>query len=88
MRKSLLAASLASALAVSGLAVAQDKPAPAPEPKDEGLKIGIFDVTGYVDASYNHLSRRALFTSGTPSRVFDIEQSGFALRQGAVTFAH
>lgn len=52
---------------------------------DEGLKLGIFDVTGYVDASYSHLSRRALFTtSGTQSRVFDIERSGFAVRQAAV----
>lgn len=88
MRKPILAATLASALIVPGLASAQDKPAPAAETKDEGLKLGIFDVSGYVDASYSHLSRSALFTSGTPNRVFDIERSGFALRQAAVTFAY
>lgn len=93
MRKIILAAFLAApALGLPGLALAQtaapDAPAAPAEAKDEGLKLGIFDVSGYVDASYNHLSRRALFTSGTPSRVFDIEQSGFALRQAAVTFAH
>ncbi|MGH8673686.1 MAG: outer membrane beta-barrel protein [Burkholderiales bacterium] len=91
MRKSLLAAFLASVLAVPGVAVAQDKPtaAPAqPEAKDEGLKLGIFDVTGYVDISVNHLSRRNVFTSGFPSRVFDLERSGGALRQLAVTLAN
>lgn len=88
MRKVLLALSALLALTVSSSAAAQDKPAPPAEAKDEGLTLGIFDVTGYIDASYNHLSRRALFTSGTPSRVFDIEQSGFALRQGAATLAY
>ena len=86
MRKTILAASFIYALVVPGLAAAQQPAAPA-EAKDEGLKLGIFDVSGYVDASYNHLSRRALFTSGTQSRVFDIERGGIALRQAAVTFA-
>ncbi|MFY9317781.1 MAG: outer membrane beta-barrel protein [Burkholderiales bacterium] len=86
MRKTLIAAAMASTLAVPGLATAQQPapPAQSADAKDEGLKLGIFDVTGYIDASYNNLSRRALFTSGTPSRVFDIERSGFALRQAAV----
>jgi hypothetical protein len=61
---------------------------PQPAAKDEALKLGIFDVSGHVDVSYSHLSRRAQFTSGTPSRVFDIERGGIALRQAAVTFAH
>jgi hypothetical protein len=92
MRKTIIGASLVSAaFSVPSAALAQatapaTPPAPA-EAKDEGLKLGIFDVSGYVDASYSHLSRSALFTSGTPSRVFDIERSGFALRQAAVTFA-
>jgi hypothetical protein len=88
MRNSILAVSLAVTAMSGGLAIAQ-QPAPAAPPaeaKDEGLKLGIFDVTGYVDASYNRLSRRALFTSGTQNRVFDIEQSAFALRQAAVKF--
>jgi hypothetical protein len=87
MRKTFLAASLISALVVPGLAAAQQPAAPA-EAKDEGLKLGIFDVSGYVDVSINHLSRRNAFTSGFPSRVFDIERSGGALRQLAGTFAY
>jgi hypothetical protein len=80
MRISSIVVLLASAAALPNAACAQQ---PA-EAKDQGLKLGIFDVSGYVDASYSHLSRRALFTSGTPSRVFDTERSGFALRQAAV----
>lgn len=52
--------------------------------KDEGLKVMGLDVTGYVDASYNHLSRSNLFTGGAPSRVFDLRQEGFDLQQAAV----
>lgn len=60
---------------------------PQPQPKDAGLSLFGMDLSGYVDASYSHLSRRALFTSGTPSRVFDIERSGVGLRQVALTLA-
>lgn len=88
MRKTFLAASLTSALIiVPGLAAAQQPAAPA-ETKDEGLKVGIFDVSGYVDASVSHMSRRNVFTSGVPDRVFDVERSGGALRQFAGTFAY
>lgn len=87
MRKPILVASLVSAVAVSGLAAAQ-QPAPPAEAKDEGLKLGIFDVSGYVDISINHRSRRNVFTSGVPDRVFDIERSGGALRQLAGTLAY
>lgn len=80
MRKTILTLTLAGAAAVPGFTSAQQ---PA-EAKDQALKLGVFDVSGYVDASYSSLSRRALFTSGVPSRVFDIERSGFALRQAAV----
>lgn len=52
--------------------------------KDEGLKVMGIDVTGYVDASYNNLSRGNLFTSGAPSRVFDLQRDGLALQQAAV----
>lgn len=52
--------------------------------KDEGLKVMGLDVTGYVDASYNHLSRSNQFTSGTPSRVFDLQRNGLTLQQAAV----
>ena len=81
MYKTLLLILLAVTVAAPGLAAAQQPSAPT-EAKEEGLKLGIFDVSGYLDASYNKLSRGALFTtSGTQSRVFDIERSGFALRR-------
>lgn len=78
-------AALGIALAAPTLAWPQ---AAQPESKDEGLKLGIFDVTGYVDLSANHLSRSNLFISGAPSRVFDLEKSGAAVRQIAVTLAN
>jgi len=81
MRNSLLTASIAAALAAPGLAVAQA------DAKDEGLKVMGLDVTGYADVSYNHLSRSKLFTSGAPSRVFDLERNGLAIQQLAVTLA-
>ena len=68
-------------------ATAQTPQPSQPEAKEEGLKVGIFDVTGYLDVSVNHLSRRNVFTSGVPSRVFDLERSGARLQQFAVTFA-
>lgn len=51
-----------------------------PEAADGGL-----DFSGYVDASYNRLSQSNAFTSGTPSRVFDLKENGAALQQLAVT---
>ena len=56
----------------------------ATDAKDESLKVMGLDVTGYVDASYNHISRSNLFTSGTPSRVFDLNRDGLTLQQAAV----
>jgi Putative beta-barrel porin-2, OmpL-like. bbp2 len=93
MRKTILAASLATlALALPDLALAQATAPAAPaapaEAKDEGIKLGIFDVSGYVDASISHMSRRNVFTSGVPDRVFDTERSGGALRQFAGTLAY
>src|SRR5438309_11122681 len=76
MRKALVIGGLV-ALA-PGFAWAQDAA------KDEGLKVMGLDVTGYVDASYNHLDRSNLFTSGAPSRVFDLREKGFDLQQAAV----
>ena len=68
-------------LAVAPLSALAQAPS---EAKDEGLKVMGLDVTGYVDASYNHLSRSNLFTSGAPSRVFDLRQQGLELQQAAV----
>ena len=75
-------AALATAIAFSAAGWTQTSQA------EEGLKVGIFDVSGYVDLSANHLSRSNLFTSGAPSRVFDLERSGAAVRQIAVTLAN
>ena len=76
---------------VLGLAIAAPASAwpqaPQAETKDEGLKVGIVDVSGYVDLSANHLSRSNLFISGGPSRVFDLQRSGGTVQQVAVTFA-
>lgn len=82
MRKTLLSIGLAAML--PSLAWGQ---AAQTEAKDAGLSLFGMDVSGYVDVSYNHLSRSALFTSGAPSRVFDIERSGLGVRQVAVTLA-
>ena len=72
---------MAFAVALAGPALAQQSAEPS------GLKVAGFDVAGYVDISYNHLSRRNVFTSGAPSRVFDLEKNGLAVRQVAVTVA-
>jgi Putative beta-barrel porin-2, OmpL-like. bbp2 len=45
------------------------------------------DISGYVDASYSHLSGSGVFTSGVPNRVFDYEPSSFNLHQAAITIA-
>lgn len=79
MKRTTLMAALAAALA--GPALAQESA------NDAGLKVAGFDVSGYADVSYSHLSRRNVFTSGAPSRVFDLEKSGIAVRQLAVTAA-
>jgi len=41
-------------------------------------------VTGYVDASFSHLSGTGTFTSGIPNRVFDTTANGVTLQQAAV----
>ena len=46
-----------------------------------------WEFSGYVDASYNRLSQSKAFTSGTASRVFDLEEKGAALQQLAVTLS-
>src|SRR5207244_2162490 len=78
----MLRSSVVSALiALAPLSALAQAPSDA---KDTGLKVMGLDVTGYVDASYNHLSRSNLFTSGVPSRVFDLNQNGLTLQQAAV----
>ena len=57
-------------------------PAAAPAAPD-----GALEFSGYVDASYNHLSRSNAFTSGTANRVFDLKEKGLALQQVGLTAA-
>ncbi len=45
-------------------------------------------VSGYVDASYAHLSGAGMFTSGTANRVFDTKTDAFSLQQAALTIAY
>jgi len=81
-RKAVVACAIAMGSAgLSGYAHAQT------EAQDKGLKLMGLDVSGYLDASYNHLDRRTLFTSGAPSRVFDLQRDGFAIQQLAITLA-
>jgi hypothetical protein len=52
-----------------------------------GLQLAGFAVSGYLDASYNHLSGNGAFVGGAPDRVFDLKPNGLALQQAAVTLA-
>jgi hypothetical protein len=46
-----------------------------------------FKISGYLDGSYNHLSKN-YFTSGSFNRVFDLVPDGLTLQQSAITFAY
>lgn len=84
MKKLLFAAGISAVLTAPSAVMAQ---APQPEAKGGPLSDLGIDFSGYVDASFNHLSRSNTFTSTTPSRVFDLERNGLGLRQVALTFA-
>jgi hypothetical protein len=45
-------------------------------------------VSGYIDASYTHLSGAGVFSSGVADRVFDTKTDAFSLQQAAVTVAY
>lgn len=84
MKKMLLVALISAGLAAPEAVMAQ---ASQPEAKGGPLSDLGIDLSGYVDVSYNHLSRSNTFTSTTPSRVFDLERNGLGVRQVALTFA-
>ncbi len=46
-----------------------------------------FSFSGYIEPSYNYLTRSNHFTSGIHDRVFDLETKGFTLQQAAITLA-
>ena len=60
---------------------------PPADPAAPPAPDGALEFSGYVDASYNHLSKSNLFTSGTANRVFDLKQNGVALQQIGLTLA-
>lgn len=82
MKRLIVASAISVLFSAPATVVAQTPSPPADTPAESG-----FDVSGYADVSFNHLSRSALFTSGAPSRVFDIERNGAAIRQLALTVA-
>jgi hypothetical protein len=87
-------AALLLGAAGSGVTLADEPVKLAAEPAKAAAP-SIFDVldasgiaiTGYIDASYEHLSGLGLFSSFTPDRVFDTRQDSFTLHQAAITIA-
>lgn len=57
---------------------------PLPVPPEDPT---FFTFSGYIDGSYNYLSRSNHFISGVHDRLFDLEPNGFTLQQAAVTIA-
>ena len=88
MKKLLLATAVAAAVAAPAPALAQT---PTPKPSlptlGEILDASGIAIDGYIDAAYNHLSGRGVFTSGVANRVFDTEHNSFILHQAAITIA-
>ncbi|HEY7675337.1 MAG TPA: outer membrane beta-barrel protein [Burkholderiales bacterium] len=83
MKKLLLASAVSAAFAAPGVAFAQAKPPAAPT-LDKVLEASGISVSGYIDAGYTHSDKnQGSFTT----KVFDIENNSFALRQFGLTVA-
>jgi hypothetical protein len=79
----------AVALIAAVSARAEDAPAkPAAPTLGAVLESTGLTVSGYLDASYSHLSGEGLFTSGAANRVFDTQQDGFAIQQAALNIGY
>ena len=78
MQKTVLALSVAAALAVPGLASAQ-APAPAVPTLDKIFEASGITMTGYIDAGYTHANRD--IETGFSTRVFDAQNNSFVLHQ-------
>src|SRR5713101_6613537 len=77
MKKLLIASAVSALFADPATVLAQAKPAPAPT-LDKVLEASGISVSGYIDAMYTHSDRnQAAFST----RVFDLENNSFALRQ-------
>lgn len=102
LKKTVMAGVVAAAF-IPGFASAQQSPAPpsppaaAEKPAESGpIMIGDFELTGYVDVGYTHLSGRGAFNTtpagpgvsiGGPNRVFDFDRNSLNLHQAAITLA-
>src|SRR5438445_12848372 len=77
MKKLFLASAVSALFSVPATVLAQAKPAPVPT-LDKVLEASGISVSGYIDAMYTHSDRdQAAFST----RVFDVENNSFALRQ-------
>src|SRR6266581_2133936 len=77
MKKLILASAVSALFAAPATVLAQAKPAPVPT-LDKILEASGISVSGYIDAMYTHSDKnQAAFST----RVFDLENNSFALRQ-------
>ncbi len=83
MRKSILPLSVATALAIPAVAVAQQA-APAPT-LDKVLEASGISLSGYIDSAYQHANRDV--EGGFSTRVFDSQNNSFVLHQAGVQIA-
>ena len=83
MKKLFLASAVSALFAAPATVLAQAKPAPVPT-LDKVLEASGISVSGYIDAGYTHSDRnQAVFST----RVFDLENNSFALRQFGLSVA-
>src|SRR5438309_1519144 len=79
MKKLILASAVSALFAAPATVLAQAKPAPVPT-LDKILEASGISVSGYIDAMYTHSDRNQVAPAFT-TRVFDLENNSFALRQ-------
>lgn len=102
-KHTLMAGTIVAALGLPTLALAQAAPAAEAKPAEDKpaestpiLSILGFDLTGYLDVGYTHLSGSGAFNTtpagpgvvaGGPNRVFDFKRNALQLHQAAFTLA-
>src|SRR5712691_372358 len=85
MKKLLLASAVSALFAAPATVLAQAKPAPVPT-LDKVLEASGISVSGYIDAMYTHSDRNQVAPAFS-TRVFDLENNSFALRQFGLSVA-
>lgn len=85
MQKTVLSVSVAAALAMPGLALAQAA-APAAPTLDKVLEASGIATSGYVDMGYTHANRN-IESPNFSNRVFDSQNNSFVLRQVGLQMA-